>query len=216
MPRNALPAFRPPLPSIFLLASFGKKLFRNRLIAPLIFTLLTLELLRPAPLFGEGHRLEHTAALILILCGLSLRAWGTGSAGTHTRSAEIEAPQLATGGPYAYLRNPIYAGSMVLGVGMSALIGDPLAFVLTGLVFSVLYLAIVPAEEEFLRSRFGSTYARYQQGVPRLIPRLTRWPESTPAAFHWGALRGECLIGLLLAGIYAALLAGQRLAPFWR
>jgi hypothetical protein len=110
-----------------------------------------------------------------------------------------------TGGPFAYVRNPIYIGSILLGVGMSALIGDPLAYALTTMVFGVLYLCIVPAEEDHLLRTFGVEYERYREAVPRLIPRLQPWVERTQTAFQWEAARGELFIALVLVGIYLAL-----------
>ena len=62
--------------------------------------------------------------LSLVLAGLAIRMWAAGFAGRHTRSEQIEGSKLATTGPYAHLRNPIYLGSALLGVGMVLLIGD--------------------------------------------------------------------------------------------
>jgi protein-S-isoprenylcysteine O-methyltransferase Ste14 len=162
--------------------------------------------INPMPFFGPRHRAIHAVALLVILGGLALRAWGAGSAGLHTRSGQIEAPRLATTGPFAYVRNPIYAGSILLGIGMSLLIGDPLAFVFTALAFAILYFGIVPAEEEFLRNRFGTEYRRYCEVVPRFIPHLRPWNPGTRGIFNWNAIRGEMGIVLVLVGIYVGLL----------
>src|SRR4051794_25243619 len=104
------------------LALAGRRLFSKRLFIGLAVALLGLELLTPKPFFAPGHRLVQSCALVLVVLGLALRAWGSGCAGTHTRSATIEAPRLITGGPFAYVRNPIYTGTMCLGFGMALLI----------------------------------------------------------------------------------------------
>jgi protein-S-isoprenylcysteine O-methyltransferase Ste14 len=145
--------------------------------------------------------------VLLVVLGLGLRAWAGGSAGRHTRRATIEAPQLATGGPFAYVRNPIYLSSIILGLGMVGLLGDPWMFALYVLVFVFLYGAIVPAEEQFLRREFGEEYTRYCEHVPRLWPRLRRWSGARAAVFDRHVIFGEVRLGLVLVGIYAFLRA---------
>jgi protein-S-isoprenylcysteine O-methyltransferase Ste14 len=187
-----------------LLASVGGKLFRLRLLVGLAVTAVGLEVLSPTPFYAEPYRIVHIFALVLIAAGLVLRAWGAGSAGTHTRSATIEAERLATGGAFAYVRNPIYLASICIGIGMATLIGDPAAFLLASVAFGILYFSIVPAEEAFLLRQFGQQYRRYQEAVPRLFPRLTPFPGREQRPFHWRAIRGELLIALLLIVIYCA------------
>ena len=188
------------------LSLIGRKMFPFRLAIGLAIAIAAASWLSPAPFFGPRHRAIHALALLVIFCGLALRAWGAGSAGFHTRTARIEAPRLATAGPFAYVRNPIYLGSILLGTGMSMLIGDPLAFILTAIVFAILYFGIVPAEEEFLQNHFGVEYVRYREVVPRFIPHLRPWPGRAKADFQWKATRGELGILLVLIAIYAALI----------
>jgi protein-S-isoprenylcysteine O-methyltransferase Ste14 len=140
-----------------------------------------------------------------VVLGLALRAWAGGSAGGHTRTRSIEAPRLATAGPYAYVRNPIYLGSIVLGIGMVGLLGDPWMLLLCAAAFTFLYVSIIPAEERFLRGEFGAEYERYCAEVPRLLPRFIPWNGATPAEFNWHAARGEAHIALILIAIYVLL-----------
>src|SRR3954449_9027637 len=81
-------------------------------------------IVRQRDLFGEYRALGRTASLALVLLGLALRAWASASVGHHSRSGEIEAPRLVTSGPYALVRNPIYLGSFILGLGMIGLLED--------------------------------------------------------------------------------------------
>src|SRR5437868_4581082 len=133
-----------------ILASLGNKIFGKRLYVGLAVALVGLEVLVPRPLFAGPYIVMHTLAVGCIAAGIALRAWGSGTAGAHTRSSTIEAARLVTGGPFAYVRNPIYLGTIFIGVGMSSLIGDPLAYVMTALAFALLYFGIIPAEEEHL------------------------------------------------------------------
>lgn len=192
------------------LAAIGRKFFGFRLLIGLGVTAIGLEVLRPEPFLAQGYRLWQSVALLMILAGLSIRAWGSGAAGDYTRAAAIQAPELITGGPFAHVRNPIYGGSMCLGFGMCFLIGDPVAFLLAALAFTILYVSIVPAEEEFLLQQFGSEYLRYREEVPRLIPRLLPWRGGVRKPFQWRAARGELFIALLLVGIYAALMLEEQ------
>ena len=162
-------------------------------------------IVRPRPLFGEYQMAGIVISLGLIVLGLALRTWAGGCAGEHTREATIEAPRLVTGGPFAYVRNPIYLASVVLGLGMVLLIGDPMLLAPYIAVFVFLYGAIVPAEEEFLRNKFGAAYEHYSAHVPRAWPRWTPWAGAEPARFDPRALLGELRLGLVLAGIYALL-----------
>ena len=76
---------------------------------------------RPATLIVGG---------LVALPGLALRAWATG----HLRKNDA----LATTGPYAYTRNPLYLGSFVIGLGFTIAAGR----LILGLVFAALFLGI--------------------------------------------------------------------------
>jgi protein-S-isoprenylcysteine O-methyltransferase Ste14 len=199
-------SFKSPALKTSLLVQVGRKVFAHRLLVGLGVAVIGLEVVTPMHPFEKEHRVGQSLALLLVVAGLALRAWGSGSAGAHTRSESLEAPRLSSGGPFAYVRNPIYLGSILLGFGMAGFIGDPIAFVLTAAAFTALYFLIVPAEEEYLSRKFGAEYRRYCEAVPRLIPRLRPWPERTERAFHWQAVRGEFSIAFLLVAIYGALL----------
>ena len=192
-------------PPIKTLADIGRKIFPRRLAVGLLAVLAGLATLHPVPFFGFGYRIVQGLALVLISAGLALRAWGAGSAVRHTRSGTIEAAQLSTGGAFAYVRNPIYLGSIAIGFGMAALVGDPVAYILTSAAFGFLYFSIVPAEEEFLSREFGEEYRAYKLAVPRFLPRLRAFPDAQKRPFIWRAVRGELMMALLLAGIYGAL-----------
>jgi len=187
------------------LPTFGRLIFARRLYVGLAVAAIGVEVLSPKPFLQRPYFFSQMLGLVAIALGLVLRAWGSGCAGTHTRSASIEAQRLVTGGPFAYVRNPIYLGSIFIGMGMSAVIGDPLAYALTAIVFCVLYFGIVPAEEEHLARTFGAEYESYREAVPRLIPRLQPWAGRTENLFQWNAARGEVFIAALLTAIYLAL-----------
>jgi len=187
------------------LARLGRILFPRRLWVGLGVVAIAALFVRPQAAFGHFQILGACASLGLILLGLAGRAWAAGTAGQHTREARIEAPRLVTGGPYAYVRNPIYLASVVLGFGMVGLVGDPILLALHLGVCLLLYAGIIPAEEKFLRERFGNEYETYLQHVPRIWPRLTPWEQAGPVSFDPRTWLDQIKLALILAGIYFGL-----------
>lgn len=81
--------------------------------------------------------------------------------------------QLATSGPYAYTRNPLYLGSVVIGIGFVIAALDPWIAVAMLVMYLAIYIPVIRGEEAFLASRFPE-YPAYCRNVPRLFPRFTR------------------------------------------
>jgi protein-S-isoprenylcysteine O-methyltransferase Ste14 len=111
------------------------------------------------------------------LAGLALRAWAAGCLAKNQ--------DLATGGPFAYTRNPLYVGTLLVAAGL-VIAGRNLALAaLFAAVFLFVYLPVIQNEEQHLRQLFPG-YAAYADGVPALLPRLTPW---APAAARPGERR---------------------------
>ena len=115
-----------------------------------------------------GGAPPHPAAiawsLALVLPGLALRA---AASGTVKKNRE-----LTVTGPYAYTRNPLYLGSMLIAAGFAlALLSWPVALLLA-VGFAVIYIPVIASEERFLRATFPG-FDAYCRRVPRFIPRLT-------------------------------------------
>lgn len=183
------------------LARLGARLFPYRLLAAMPAVVLGALLVQPTHLPPDVRLPLWGGSALLVLAGLALRAWAAGCAGHHTRKSAIQAPKLATDGPYAYVRNPIYLGSILLGVGMVGLVGDLRLLPLAAVVFAGLYATLIPAEEAFLSRQFGEEYARYRQAVPRLLPRFRPWSGAAPSTFGWSGLRRELSLLVCLAVI---------------
>jgi protein-S-isoprenylcysteine O-methyltransferase Ste14 len=113
--------------------------------------------------------------LALIIPGLAIRALASG----HVQKNE----RLTTSGPYAYTRNPLYLGSLILAVGFA--ISARNWWIGAGLVlmFLAIYLPVIRGEEEFLREHFPE-FAEYARQVPRLLPRLSYFGE-VRGRFSW-------------------------------
>jgi protein-S-isoprenylcysteine O-methyltransferase Ste14 len=178
-------------------------MFTHRLEIGLGVTAVAAPFVRPSIATKPFELCLKAAGLCLLLAGLGVRVWAAGFAGRHTRSTKIEANKLATTGPYAHVRNPIYLGSVVLGSGMVLLIGDRRLLVPCALTFLALYFGLIPAEEEFLSQKFGGDYEVYCRHVPRLLPRLNAWAGGVivKTRFDRRAAYGEGRLGLVLAVI---------------
>jgi len=110
----------------------------------------------------------------LIVPGLVVRALASG----HVQKNQ----QLTTSGPYAYTRNPLYLGSLILAAGFAlAARSWWIAIAMTVLVLAI-YLPVIRAEETFLRERFPQ-FENYARDVPRLLPRLTA--ADSRGSFSW-------------------------------
>jgi len=103
-------------------------------------------------------------SLVLVLPGLWMRAYASGYVKKNR--------ELTQTGPYAFTRNPLYLGSMLMAAGFTlALLSWPVALVI-GLGFTAIYVPVIASEERFLRAAFPG-FDAYCRRVPRLIPRLT-------------------------------------------
>ena len=89
--------------------------------------------------------------------------------------------QLATTGPYAYCRNPLYLGSIIIAIGFAIAARDLwIAIGIVGL-FSLIYVPVIRSEETFLRQQFAE-YENYARRVPRLLPK-TVWFQGLTSGF---------------------------------
>ena len=100
---------------------------------------------------------------IAIVPGLLIRALASG----HVRKNEA----LATSGPYAYTRNPLYLGSLLIGIGFAVAARSWWVGVALVVMFFAIYLPVIRDEEAFLRRTFPE-FEEYAKRVPRMLPRL--------------------------------------------
>ena len=114
-------------------------------------------------IFARPRYLTLAAGGAIAVIGLCLRAWAAG----HIRKNA----QLATSGPYAHTRNPLYLGSFLLGLGFTVASGQPLLGLLFAALFLGIYLPVMRVEAATLAELFGEDYARYARAVPLFVPR---------------------------------------------
>lgn len=168
----------------------------RRIRVPLgfVFAAFFLWLARPSWVF-------LVLSLLLVLPGLWLRGYASGYV---KKNAEV-----TMSGPYAFTRNPLYLGSMLIAFGFALAARSVWIAIALAVLFAVIYVPVIRSEEAFLRSKFAG-YDEYAARVPRLIPRLRMQELSASAEGGFSSeLYGKhreynALIGA--AAIYAALL----------
>lgn len=126
--------------------------------------------------------------------GLAIRAWAAGHLAKNER--------LASTGPYAYVRNPLYIGTLLVAAGLVIAAREPWLAVVVGIVFVFVYLPVIELEEQHLRTLFPE-YADYAERVPMLLPKLG---PATGGGFAWRLYRKNqeynALVGYLLGVAY--------------
>ena len=120
------------------------------------------------------------SAAPIALVGEALRVWASG----HLEKTRA----LATGGPYAHTRNPLYLGSLLLALAVALASASVWVALAAGAYFAVFYPAVVREEARFLRAKFGGEYEHWARAVPLF------WPRARPAGprtsrFEWRRVR---------------------------
>lgn len=144
---------------------------------------------------ADPTRRSVAAGLPLAALGILLRAWAAGHLAKNQR--------LATTGPYAYVRNPLYAGTLLAAAGLLIASRRIELAALFATVFAAIYLPVIELEEQHLRKLFPS-YAAYAEHVPMLWPRLR--PYSRGGRFQWTLYRRnqeyQALAAFVAAGAF--------------
>jgi protein-S-isoprenylcysteine O-methyltransferase Ste14 len=128
-------------------------------------------------------------SLALIVPGLWLRAYASGYVKKNR--------ELTVTGPYAYTRNPLYLGSMLIAAGFAVALLSWLVALVLALGFTVIYVPVIASEEAFLRATFPG-FDEYCRRVPRLIPRLTSERRSRDSSSSAGRVSGAFSLSLYI------------------
>jgi hypothetical protein len=128
--------------------------WRVRLGYPVALVCFLLARPRPGPL---------AAGAAVAAAGLILRAFAAGYLRKHE--------QLATSGPYACTRNPLYVGSALLAAGFMIASRSWTAAAVLSTYFVLFYSAVMRREEQELRAHYGSAFDDYAARVPLFWPR---------------------------------------------
>jgi protein-S-isoprenylcysteine O-methyltransferase Ste14 len=143
---------------------------------------------------AEPTRDYLLAGVLVAAIGEALRLWASGYLEKDRR--------LATGGPYAWTRNPLYLGSLLVGMGFTLATGRMfLLLVLVGL-FAAVYVPVMKREAARLEAAFPGDYSLYASRVPLLVPRVPQEDSASGASFSWSQVwvnrEPVTVLGLLL------------------
>ncbi|MGB6429784.1 MAG: methyltransferase [Candidatus Acidiferrales bacterium] len=111
------------------------------------------------------------------LFGLAVRALAAG----YLRKNDV----LATSGPYARTRNPLYFGSVFLAIGFSIASRSWIVAILLGVYFSLFYTMTMRREGRSLAALHGAAFADYAARVPLFLPSLRSVSIGQRVAFSW-------------------------------
>jgi protein-S-isoprenylcysteine O-methyltransferase Ste14 len=117
------------------------------------------------------------AAISLI--GLAIRGWAAG----HIRKNA----ELATSGPYAFTRNPLYFGSFLLGLGFTVASGRWVLALLFAALFLGIYLPVMRVEATTMAELFGKEFEEYKKVVPMFFPRPIPFRSGRSSTNHFDA-----------------------------
>ena len=160
--------------------------------------LLVLYLARPTPQ-------SLALGLPLVALGEIVRLWASG----HIEKTQV----LATGGPYAHSRNPLYVGSVLLALGLALAAASLWVAGAVILYFAAFYPTVMREEADFLRRKFPDEYRAWEAAVPVFLPRLTPGGPRL-SRFSWQRVRlnKEWRTALALPAVAALLYARGLLA----
>lgn len=130
--------------------------------------------------------------VVIVAAGEAIRLWAVHHIGAISRTRSERLGPLITTGPFAFVRNPLYLGNILLWVGFAV---SAYLFWLAPIIAALLafeYHAIVRWEETLLAERLGEPYRRYRQRVPRWVPsvgddssRAAAQATASSAVFSW-------------------------------
>jgi protein-S-isoprenylcysteine O-methyltransferase Ste14 len=141
--------------------SFIRKRLRPRLLLVYALALALIWLAAPTPL-------SLVAGLLLVGAGEGLRLWATG----HL----LKTDALTVTGPYAFLRHPLYLGTLLIASGFAVMAHSRLALLVWAIFLAGYFAYYMPYKNRIegarLEALYGDAYRRYAVAVPRLVPRL--------------------------------------------
>jgi hypothetical protein len=113
-------------------------------------------------LIASAHVVPQWPGIFVCFLGASVRFWAGGFLRKDNR--------LAIGGPYAWIRNPLYFGRWLMAIGVALSIENWALAATLSIVFAVIYHYIILDEETKLERLFGAPYLAYKKAVPRFFP----------------------------------------------
>jgi protein-S-isoprenylcysteine O-methyltransferase Ste14 len=157
-----------------LLVRYGNFLFRYRNVVFPLTWFTVFAVFRPVYAGGTQQRdlIVDIIGLAVGLSGQTLRALVIGYKYVKRggKDKQVYADTLVTEGFFNHSRNPLYLGNLLVLFGLIIIHNHPLVYAILVPFFLISYIAIVAAEEHYLRSKFGEEYEAYRRRVNRWLP----------------------------------------------
>ncbi|MCX8056998.1 MAG: isoprenylcysteine carboxylmethyltransferase family protein [Ignavibacteria bacterium] len=154
--------------------NIGKFFFKYRSYTPLPFLILMI-------LYSNPNIYSMIFGFLFVVLGEFIRIWANSWAGSETRTTGgVGGTFLIVSGPYAYVRNPLYIGNVIIyfGLGIMSNAVFPYLQILALVYFFYQYYEIVKEEENFLKQKFGDEYKDYCSKVNRFLPKFSKYENS--------------------------------------
>lgn len=135
--------------------------------------------------YAVPEPIDLAVGLPLVALGSAVRLWAAG----HLEKTR----RLITSGPYAYTRNPMYLGRLLIfvGLGIAARLPGGLHGIFLSLGLAIFFFYYLPRKERVEGARLfrvhGDAYARYREAVPALFPGRGRWSGAEDRAWCPGS-----------------------------
>jgi protein-S-isoprenylcysteine O-methyltransferase Ste14 len=156
------------------------------------------------PLLPDSPALRHIVRAffafgsVLVVLAALIRTWGTAYLSSDVvHDSKLHAEGLVADGPYRYVRNPLYLGSLLMAVGFSTL-ASRFGFLVLIVASTLFYYRLIRREESALLQTQGKSYSEFLRAVPRLVPSLKPCAASGGRKPYWRqAWLGELFTWLL-------------------
>ncbi len=163
--------------------NLGKFFFKYRSYTPLPFLLIMI-------LYSNPNIYSILLGIVFVVIGEFIRIWANSWAGSETRTTGgVGGTFLIVSGPYAYIRNPLYIGNVIIyfGHGIISYAIFPYLQILALAYFLFQYYHIVKEEEKFLAEKFSDQYKDYCNKVNRFLPKFKKYKNSSieQPEFEW-------------------------------
>lgn len=150
---------------------------------------------------GGGPAVVLAVATLLVFLCWAVRVWGSSYlSAAIVWNADASDDALLVDGPFRYVRNPLYAGNLLMAVGIGTL-STPYGFAMLVLLNVAFVIALMRHEAILMRARYGAAYEAFAHAVPALIPRLT------PARIEGSVRTDSSLLQGLRSEVFTASLA---------
>ena len=132
-------------------------------------------------------------SLIFVCVGEAIRIWSAG----NLHKDEV----MTTGGPYRFIRNPLYLGSFLIAIGYCFIAGSIWVWILMIAYFLLCYIPVIRFEENILREKFPDQYDGYAAVIPAFYPAIHPYAQSSTNFSLKQALRNKeynAFVGIIL------------------